>query len=111
MWMSASSGSATAAKLARMRRRQRRGRLGDAHDPEERDARPVEDRRPAGVDGDVASVEAGLLAKLAHEVASEIDAVAVDIAGVRRARGEVDVAGIGGVAAHDAEQETRRRPP
>ena len=74
MWMSASSGSATEAKLARMRRRSASAGSAERTHPEERDARPVQDRRPAGVDRDVGSGQSGLLGELAHEAAFEIDA-------------------------------------
>ena len=105
MRTSASSGSRSRARCARMRSRELGGggaRLQKLH---LRNARPRQHRGPARLRLEICGREPGLLGDLAHDVAREVYARPVNIVEVGEPGGEIDAPRIGGMRAHDAQDE------
>ena len=69
------------------------------------DQRAVDDHGPARLRREIVHRQAGLLEKLAPHAVLEIDLAADDVVRIGRAAGEIDLAGIEGVRAHDTEEE------
>src|ERR1700722_7863723 len=77
----------------------------DPQYPNHRDRWPSKYAAPVRVHGVIGRIEAGFLGDLAHDAAGEIEPAVPDIVGIGRAGRKIDAPGVGGVAAHFAEQE------
>ena len=104
MRISASSGCCLAREMIENARAQGLGVLPAAQHLDQRDQRAIDDGGPARLRGEFGRIAAGFLLELAPHAEIEIDLAVDDIVGVGRAAGKIDLAGIEGVRAHDAEQ-------